>query len=44
MIYWVLHKRRGEPEMQDPYGITLGVTITILIGLKTPYIDSHVSL
>lgn len=36
--------RRGKPEMQDPSEITLGVTITILVGLKTPYIDSHVSL
>jgi hypothetical protein len=30
--------------MQDPSEITLGVTITIFVGLKTPYIDSYLSL
>jgi len=33
-----------ELEMQDPSEIILGVTITIFVGLKTPYIDIHVSL
>jgi hypothetical protein len=30
--------------MQDTSDIMVGVTNTILIGLKKPYVESHVSL